>query len=344
VKRLLTVLLFAATSAIAQAPPLTITSVTPASGPAAGGTEVTIKGTGFQFCVICSPPLPPPEVSFGGVYVRNVQVIDENTMVVTTPAHLPSIVNVNVEQFSKTATLPGAYTFTGPVSEGFDRILLPIFLRPIEGQFGSLFSTRLRLANSSSIEPTFIFGLTPFCALAACIPFDPMAGPMTIPPGQILDSFEYTGNPGAFIYVPKDSPELVANMRVFDLGRNQFNYGTEIQVVRDDEFTLEPIRLLGVPGSPQFRNTLRIYAEAETSVTVTIDDMAWHVPLRPGVNLLDPAYAQFTDFPVGNFDFDVWIIPSTVVPPFPGLTAPRVWAFISVTNNETQLITTISPQ
>lgn len=342
-KRLLAVLLFAATSATAQQE-LTITSITPTSGPAAGGTDVTIRGTGFQACPRCSPPLNPPQVSFGGVYSENVQVLDENTMVVTTPAHLPSIVNVTVEQFSKTATLPGAYTFTHPVNVGFDRILLPIFLRPVEGQFGSLFSTRLRLANSSYIEPTPVFGLTPFCALSACIPFDPMAGPMTIPPGQVLDNFEYTGNPGAFLYVAKGSPEVIANLRVFDLGRNQFNYGTEIPVVRADEFTLRPFRLLGVPGNPQFRNTLRIYAEAETSVTVTIDDMAWHVPLRPGVNVLDPAYAQFTDFPVGNFDYDVWIIPSTTVPPLPGLPAPGVWAFISVTNNETQLITTISPQ
>lgn len=342
-KRLLAVLLFAAASAGAQQE-LTITSVSPASGPATGGTAVTIKGTGFQFCVICSPPLPPPEVSFGGVYARSVQVIDENTMVVTTPAHLPSIVNVSVEQFSKTATLPSAYTFTGPVSEGFDRILLPIFLRPIEGQFGSLFSTKLRLANSSYIEQATVFGLTPFCALSACIPFDPLAGPMIIAPGNVLDSFEYTGNPGAFLYVPKESPAVIANLRAFDLARNQLNHGTEIPVVRDDEFTLEPIRLLGVPGNPQFRNTLRIYAEAETTVTVTIDDMAWLVPLRAGVNLLDPAYAVFTDFPVGNFEHDVWIIPSTAIPPVPGLTAPRVWAFISVTNNETQLITTITPQ
>jgi hypothetical protein len=89
---------------------------------------------------------------------------------------------------------------------------------------------------------------------------------------------------------------------------------------------------------------LRIYAEAETSVTVTIDDMAWHVPVRAGEHAIFPAYAQFSDFPSGAFTFDVTIAPSTAVPPFPGLTAPRVWAFISVTNNGTQLITTISPQ
>ncbi len=38
----------------------TLTSITPVTGPTAGGTHVTVKGTSFGPCPICSPPGGPP--------------------------------------------------------------------------------------------------------------------------------------------------------------------------------------------------------------------------------------------------------------------------------------------
>ncbi|HVV48002.1 MAG TPA: IPT/TIG domain-containing protein, partial [Bryobacteraceae bacterium] len=59
------------------AQPPTVTSVSPASGPLAGGNTVTISGTNLQ---------QPLSVTFGGVNSLNYQSIDSNTITATVPA------------------------------------------------------------------------------------------------------------------------------------------------------------------------------------------------------------------------------------------------------------------
>jgi hypothetical protein len=66
------------------------------------------------------------------------------------------------------------------------------------------------------------------------------------------------------------------------------------------------------------------------------------IELRPGANIFDPSYAQFSDFPVGVGEVKVQIQASHIIlsPPV----SYSIWAFVSVTNNETQHITTVTPQ
>ena len=56
--------------------PLGIGSLSPAAGPAAGGTQITLRGSGFQSGV---------KVTIGGV-AASVSLVDRNTLTVTTPA------------------------------------------------------------------------------------------------------------------------------------------------------------------------------------------------------------------------------------------------------------------
>jgi hypothetical protein len=58
------------------------------------------------------------------------------------------------------------------------------------------------------------------------------------------------------------------------------------------------------------------------------------------MNRFDPAYAQFSDFPSNVGEISV-----VLTPPAPGEAgfATPYWAFLSVTNNDTQFITTIRP-
>lgn len=343
-KRLPAILLFAVLALPAAAQPV-ITSITPTVGPAAGGTEVLITGSGFSTCEICSPPTPPG-VLFGGTPASQTVLVNANTLRVTTPAHLPGLVSVSVQQHNGFNTLPNAFRFTGTTEEAFDRVLLPLLTGPVDGAFGSRFITELRFANSSDTTPARFFGLLPHCILSACIFFDPLEQPYEIEPSGSYgpESVEYTGRPGAFIYVPKSSPRIEFNLRVHDQTRSALNFGTEMPVVYEREFTLDPIKLLGVPTDPRFRNTLRIYAAEPTVVTVAYSDIMRIVELRPGVNALDPAYAQLGDLIGAGGTMDVTVTPSTIVVPLPGVEPVKVWAFISVTNNETQLITTITPQ
>ena len=342
--RLFPILLFTAAAFTAAAQP-TITAITPSNAPAAGGEQITITGTGFSTCEICSPPIPP-QVFFGGTPAQSTQLVNSTTLRVIVPAHLPGTASVSVQQHNGFTTSQNAFTFTGEITDAFDRILLPLFTGPVNGAFGSRFITELRLANTSSVEQATLFGLLPVCHLSACIFVNPLEDPYAIEPGgqHMSGHFEHRGDPAAFLYIPKSSPRIEANLRVYDESRSAFNFGTELPVVYDREFTNDPIRLMGVPLDPRFRNTLRIYSTEETAVTVTIGNVSQQVLVAGGRTLIDPAYAQFSNFPIGTGEVDVVITPNTAIPPFPPFQPAKVWAFISVTNNDTQLITTISPQ
>ncbi len=78
-------------------------SVSPASGRAAGGEVVQIKGAGFDDT--CT-------VWFGNEKAGQVQVTDASTLAVTTPAHQPATVDVRVECGGGSAVLPSGFVFT----------------------------------------------------------------------------------------------------------------------------------------------------------------------------------------------------------------------------------------
>jgi phospholipase C len=78
------VLAFAAAS-LAQTP--TVSGISPASGPAVGGTAVTITGTNF---------VTGAAVSFGAAAATNVTVVNSTTITATTPANAAGAANVTV--------------------------------------------------------------------------------------------------------------------------------------------------------------------------------------------------------------------------------------------------------
>jgi hypothetical protein len=85
--------------------PLTITSVTPSSGPTAGGTSVTITGTGFD---------PAADVTFDTQAVTVVNRAD-NAITVTTPPHAAGAVDVTVTNpTGRSMTATSAFTYIAP--------------------------------------------------------------------------------------------------------------------------------------------------------------------------------------------------------------------------------------
>jgi hypothetical protein len=87
---------------------LTVTSVTPATGDIAGGTAVTIAGTGFN------TGNPAPTVTFDTTAATGVTVVDSTTINAISPAHAAGAVTVTVKQGGQTATVTFTYTTTGP--------------------------------------------------------------------------------------------------------------------------------------------------------------------------------------------------------------------------------------
>src|SRR5437016_13781897 len=85
-----------AVGAYAGCSPVVVTSVTPNTGPTAGGTAVTIGGSGF---------LATTSVTFGGTAATSVVVVNNNTITAVTPAHAAGAVNVVVTNCSGSGTL-----------------------------------------------------------------------------------------------------------------------------------------------------------------------------------------------------------------------------------------------
>jgi hypothetical protein len=315
--------------------------VTPGVGSTLGGEEILIKGDFGMW---------PPSVRFGNAFAPAAERIDPTTLRVITPPHPAGTVELWFFDYDMWIEMGLTFTFVeGFPEEAYERVLVPIFTAPVTGANGSDFRSSLSLLNASQSIVT-VYGPSYRCQILCPTPPVPSVelGPREFADERALAS---TGAPGLFVYLPRPRrDDVVMQLRAFDISRETTNFGTEIPIVREDEMLLTPITLLGVPTDARFRNTLRIYASHGANVSIRIEGSGGimierTIALRPGVNIFDPAYAMFTDFPTdaGELRVTVALEPDFTLPP-PPPTPQVLWAFISVTNNDTQHITVISPQ
>ena len=346
---------FLLTASTALASPV-ITSVTPNSGPPSGGTTVVIRGTGFSNnCIFCTPPLlTDPEVFFDGVRAADVFFIDSTTLEVVTPPHIPGSVSVFVTQWDGSDpdhdTLVNGFTYEGETYDAYDPVLFPIFTPPVFGQGGSEFRTTAKFWNKGD-QPVTFYGLE-----ISCILIDPPVqpqNPFTLPPRQeqSLDLYpECSQTTGKLFYVPKGERGLAGSLRVWEVSKQTGNHGVEIPVVRREDFDERSIALVDVPNDPNFRLTLRVYGlnRGAAFVNVTYGQKVVQLPMQFSSNIFEPSYAVYTGFtpppggptpPFMNVLVEVPRGPDGAV-----ISGTPIWAFITVTNNETQHITTVTPQ
>jgi IPT/TIG domain-containing protein len=343
--------LFALLFAVTISADPVITSISPAEGPVAGGTTVTIHGSGFNnTCIICSPPFADPIVFFGGTRSPSVHVIDASTMTAVTPAHLPRNVFVRVglhDGSQSDSILENAFTFTGDPESAFEPVLFPIFQPPVDGAFGSRFETIARVGSTGALNGApAIYGVDTQCSLAdpTMFPFNPFA----IVAERFLPT-TCSHSVGRIFWI-QSGTRLGASLRVRDTSRQASSHGVEVPVVKRSDFTNDSLVLLGVPADPRFRKRLRVYGLPMREVVVNVEingNGAGYVLLQPSESLFEPSYAEFTNFAT-NLPPDSFMrvrlfmgrLPDGTIPP----NTPPFWGLISVTNNDTQEITVISPQ
>jgi hypothetical protein len=95
---------------VSSNPAPTVTAITPTSGTTAGGTAVTITGTGF---------LSGATVSLGGTAATGVTVVSSTSITATTAAHAAGAVSVVVTNSdAQSGTLPNGYTYTTSTGGG----------------------------------------------------------------------------------------------------------------------------------------------------------------------------------------------------------------------------------
>ncbi len=182
--------------------PLALASVTPASGPLAGGTSVELKGAGFT-----SPA--DMTVRFGDNPTASPNVVDSETLYCVTPAGAaPGLVAVTVTRFegAETATLADAFTYLPPPSPPTIVAIAPVS-GPVTGGTqvtitGDNFTatgteTRIGgnlLRNAAVQNATTITGTTPAGQAIGAVDVT-----VATPHGQatLVDGFLYTAPPDA---------------------------------------------------------------------------------------------------------------------------------------------------
>lgn len=340
-------------AAWAQTPPapaVSISSVSPSSGPTGGGIDVTIHGRGFEPHIECFVPCPTT-VAFGDTKVEPYRVSDTD-LTVKAPAHSPGTVDVTVAvPVSGTATATQAFTFSNDSASSWEPILVPVYIdNAAPGANGSLWRTNLWIQNGGTGEVSII----PWpCAQppGVCI--------TTLEPGQSIHNlpsiYASFPVPGRIVYLDRaTADDAVMNLRVVDDSGIAVDAGTEVPLVRERNLLTSPTTLLNVPLL-NTRLLLRIYDlyTSDTAFDVKVSLPGGTVPLAEttltavaldsGDFHVTPSYVEY---PIAVNLGPVLLAKDAsvrvqITPMTPG---SRYWAFVSATNNTTNHVTLVTPQ
>ena len=247
---------------------------------------------------------------------------------------------------------------------GFERLLLPVIVnKPIDGVGGARWQTVLTLTNASSI-PQKVLLLQQLQDAIVCMLCPPET---TVPPNFTyfpkLATVREGG--GAFIYIDRaHADDVQLDLRAQDVSRPDTHWGTALPVVRDRNFRDGSVTLSDLPVSQEFRSRIRVYG-ADVLRPVGVRFTVWGIPnrdvdVRSGDQLLgtidysllpqlsDPGFPnQFSPstLEVANIESALPAMGYTrlridIAPRVPGT---RIWAFATVTSNQTQQISVIEP-
>jgi len=340
--------------ALAEKQPI-VTKLLPAASISSGGTEVTILGSDFITDVNCILPCPTT-VSFGKVTVP-LKAESDTRLLVIAPAHPPGTVDLVVNVAGKVVD-PVPFTFTPDDDDAYAAGLVPVHVDGIlHGAFGAQWKTDLWMRNNGRTDVEIV----PWpCAGAVCTADFPQK--TTLPPGRSLRNLPplqsaADGNPSRLVYVARsDAANVSFSLRFADVSRASLDGGVEMPVIREHEMLGATAQLFNVPLGSSFRVMLRLYELAYTSSRFLVkvypqsesDEAAVHSlelaatatqegPFRPKA-----AYVQF-DITGLLGELKAW--PETarieVTPLTPG---SNFWTFASITNNDTQIVTLVTPQ
>jgi hypothetical protein len=319
--------------------------VWPAAGQTNENTPLLIAGD-FPFCVsVCSNVL----VTIGDV-TQPATVSSSERLRVTAPPHAAGWqdVTISVPGENRTFRSENAFLYYVP-SETPDPVVFEWVLFPVAytgpGGFGAMWSTEAFAYNGNphSLRPQA--GLT----YANCPPnVSPCSG--LLQPLETAPIVLPADRPNGYVaFIAREAAnDLDINARIRDTSRSALTWGTEIPVVRERDFRDKPFSLLDVPVSSPFRQTLRVYS-TNTSKKFTLVNIyasgatepivRANIPLTP----IDDALASgsiadiSTVYPQVRDKGPLRVEVVTFAP-------ERMWAFVSITNNDTQQVTLVTPK
>lgn len=319
-----------------------------------GQPHVAIRAEEIAPC----PPLvdcAKPIVLFNGVQGTFVARLSDDEVIVRAPMLGPDPeVDVEIRRMEDgtrpawTVHIEGALR-VAPVSDVvdpslFERILVPVIYNGA-GAFGSQWRTEVWLHNLSNAA---LPRLRTQEQLIGCAP-----GYCDVPlEARETRKLEIDSAPrGYLMHIARGSgDDLAVNVLFRDLTRQATALGAEMPVVRESEFLTGHSAILNVPTEQKYRITLRGYAFESGTIRFRVSRMDGTPLFESGLLSLyggddvTPHHGVIADlmeaFPqlggMGPFRIE-----------FDGLESSgddRYWVFASITNNDTQHVTLITPQ
>jgi hypothetical protein len=350
--------------ALAQSNPApVITSIDPRAGSMDGGTSVTIRGANLSLPPNFACILPcPTKVFFGGVEGTTLDERDAS-ITVKSPAHVAGTVDIELRTGDgRSITAPDAFTFAASTNPGYEALLLPVYLDgTVSGANGSRWTTEFWIRNYGSAPVQ----LAPWdCPVGeACPAVFPLT--RTLSQGETIRNLPAffrppTANTGRLLYVTEGGAgQLATSLRLAEESRAAVDAGTEIPVVREEDFRTSTAYLTSVPLNGSFRLMLRIFEMAQTEARFQVriyeqfEGMGVQLPLREvelvatttesGQFRIAPAYAQYAG--IGTLLDNPVPRPALLRIEVEPLTRGSVfWPLITITNNDTQRTTLVTPQ
>jgi len=246
------------------------------------------------------------------------------------------------------------FPFTVLAQSDVDRVLFPVSSPEIGGAFGSRWATEHFIRNDGS-APVAIN--RDDCGPIACQVVIAPATSYRMPPATTKDH--------VWISAPRAAlPQMYFSTVVRDVSRSVEPWGTSIPSATESDFRLDRMELLNVPSELTFRKNLRIYlipqfvpgTSAEVTLAVRVFDFDAELATSPSRRMIaekqytlrDTALVKQTDY-LAIFDLDH---------DFPGLQSAqrlrvevervgsvetKLWALLTVTNNNTQHVTLFTP-
>lgn len=318
-----------------------ITDIQPPYGWPFGGNTIAIIGSGFS---------PSPVVTIGGSAVAIVSASDTR-LVVQTPPHAAGVAEVVVRaggaQSSSTITYVTNFIARG---DDYVRYLLPIAANHIHGAYGSVWNAYLAVRNDSDYDfllapPWPCDVLISPCPITSIYPAQMTIATITPRSGGPL-------GPALFLHVPRPLVSRVSfQARIQDESRETQTWGTELPFVNVERDYAKRITLLDIPADDRFRSKLRIYGPSpepvvvharifEANGTTPLIDRTFalngYISILPEDTPGGPSYGELDPIPPA-------LAEGTRLRAEVEAEVP-IWAFVAVTNNETQHVTTLTPR
>jgi len=319
-------------SAIAEAeldvrdgnPPFTVSPDTPGSATIDLVGNANLRGTtGVHF----------------GTSAAEVVSVTANEVRVKVPVLEPGTYDVIVDTLPNPLRATAAYHVPKADTRNpafYERVLFPVFWSG-SGAFGSVWRTQVTIHNGND------FLITP-PGLGILLPLGPTVT-------AIATADDTRPNGAVEILSRQANARVDIGLNVRDLSRDAQDLGTEIPVVRESQLYARPFSIASVPGDSRYRVTLRLYnLDGPTRFGIRVLSGSTEVLPFTAIVLNADASLQGGSFAVIN---DL----AATYPQLAGKSSLRIeidpliksgaraaWGFVSVTNNETQHVTVISPQ